>query len=135
MITEYEANEIMKQRFNVGTPLTVPSTLYAMLSTTAINADGTGATEPVLSGYTRVAIPSNGTYWSVPTTGEISNLIKIDFPQATDDWGDIIYFALVDAETSGNIRYYQDLTNMKTVQTDDIVSFPIGYLKVKMSQA
>ena len=135
MITEYEANEIMQQRFKLGTAPAVPTTLYAMLSTTTINSDGTGATEPVLSGYTRVAITSSDTSWSTPAAGEISNLTRIDFPQATDDWANITYFALTDSATGGNIRCYQDLTSMKTVQTDDIVSFPIGYLKVKVSQA
>jgi len=132
MITYKEANEIEQQRFKIGTAPTVPATLYLMLSSTAISVDGTGYTEPSLGSYSRVAITSNGTCWATPTNGIISNLTKIDFPQATADWGTMTYVALTDASTGGNIRYYQALTRPKVIQQDDIASFAIGALVVQV---
>lgn len=132
MITYREANEIEQQRFKIGTAPAAPSTLYLMLSSTAISANGTGATEPSVGSYARVAITSSGTYWSTPSNGVISNLTKIDFPQATADWGTMTHVALTDAASGGNIRYYQALTRPKTVQQDDIASFAIGALVVQV---
>lgn len=132
MITYREANEIEQQRFKIGAAPTVPSTLYLMLSSTPISANGTGATEPSVGSYARVAIPSSGTYWSTPSNGVISNLTKIDFPQATADWGIMTYVALTDASSGGNIRYYQALTRPKTIQQDDVASFAIGALIVQI---
>lgn len=132
MITYKEANEIEQQRFKIGTAPTAPTTLYLMLSSTAISADGTGATEPSGGSYARVAITSSGTYWTTPTNGVISNLTKIDFPQATADWGVMTYVALTDAATSGSIRYYQALTRPKTIQQDDVASFAIGALVIQV---
>ena len=132
MITYKEANEIEQQRFKIGTAPTVPTTLYLMLSSTAISEDGTGYTEPSSGAYSRVAITSSGTYWATPTNGVISNLTKIDFPQATADWGTMTYVALTDASTSGNIRYYQALTRPKIIQQDDIASFAIGALVIQV---
>jgi hypothetical protein len=133
MITYREANEIEQQRFKIGTAPAVPSTLYLMLSSTAISADGTGATEPSGGSYTRVAITSSSSYWSTPSNGRISNLTKLDFPQATSDWGTMTYVALTDASTGvGNIRYYQALTRPKIIQQDDVASFAIGALVVQI---
>lgn len=128
MITYKEANEIEQQRFRIGTAPTVPTTLYIILSTTSIAADGTGATEPATGSYARVAVTSSSTSWSTPTNGSIANLIKIEFPKATADWGTITYIALTDASSSGNIRYYQSLTRPKIVQQDDVVNFEVGAL-------
>lgn len=128
MITYKEANEIEQQRFRIGTAPTVPTTLYVLLSTTAIAADGTGTTEPSTGSYARVAVASSSANWSTPSNGGIANLIKIEFPKATADWGTITYIGLTDASTSGSVRYYQSLTRPKTVQQDDVVNFEVGAL-------
>ena len=133
MITYKESNEIEQQRFRIGTAPTVPTTLYVLLSTTAISADGTGATEPSAGSYARVPVASSSANWSTPTNGSISNLVKIEFPKATADWGIITYVALTDAPTGGNIRYYQNLTRPKTVQQDDVVNFEVGALTVTVT--
>lgn len=132
MITYREANEIEQQRFKIGSAPAVPSTLYMMLSTTSIAADGTGATEPTGGSYARVPITSSSTNWSSPSNGSISNLTRIEFPQATADWGTITHIALTDAASAGNIRYYQALTRPKIVQQDDVASFAIGALTIQI---
>lgn len=135
MITYTEANDIEKQRFSIGTPPTSPASFYILLSTTEILEDGTGATEPSGGGYARVQVPSNNTYWSSPSSGSISNLVSIDFPKATLDWGTISYVALADSATvgGGNIRYFQNLTNSKIIQQDDVVVFAIGAITITLS--
>lgn len=58
------------------------------LSTTAVNPNGTGATEPSpLTGYARVKSINNTTNWSEPTDGEIHNLTQIKFNTFIADAG------------------------------------------------
>lgn len=135
MITYQEANEIQRQRFKIGSLPTTPSTLYLMLSTTAISQDGTGATEPSGNGYARVAITSSSTSWASPSNGTISNVVALQFPKATGDWGTVTYVALSDAQTSGNIRYYQALSRPKIIQQDDVANFEVGTLSITVGNA
>lgn len=131
MITYQEANEIEQQRFKIGTSSSPPDSLYVLLSTTPILKSGLGYTEPS-GGYARVEIESNNLNWLSVSNGTIANLISIEFPKATSDWGTITYVALADSGTigGGNIRYFQNLINPKVVQQDDIVIFNAGELSV-----
>ena len=129
MKTDYQGNlNLNKDLRNID--YTPPTNLYLALSTTPISKDGTGIVEPSKSyGYSRVAIPIGSTSWSVPSQGISYNNIDIQFPEATNSWGTIVAVALFDAETGGNMRYYEALPSAKVVQQNATFMFKTGALK------
>ena len=69
--------------------------LYIGLSTTAINNDSTGITEPdPLDAYARVEVTNDATEWPNATAaGRLSNRTnELSFPTATDSWGTVTHF-------------------------------------------
>ena len=121
--------------YNFGkTTYTVPSTLYMGLSTTTINADGTGATESTgVGAYARGAVTNNKTNFGNAGTGTLTTLTAITFAESSASWGTITYIAFWDALTAGNIWFYEVLAVPKTVQANTTVVFSVGALTVSMT--
>jgi hypothetical protein len=135
MISYYQANRILDRAFGAVT-YTVPTTMYLGLSTTTINADGTGITEP--SGgasYARVSIVNDKTQWSNASSGTLSNAAQFSFPQSSGSWGTITYVFLSDSGTiaGGNLLFYDALSPSRTVASLTTVLFAIGALTVLMN--
>jgi hypothetical protein len=136
MITNYAAGLILNEYFRyVNAGASVPVTMYLGLSTTTINATGTGATEPSGGGYARVSISTSTGNWSAPSAGIISNANAVTFPEATSSWGTITYVFLADASTSGNILYYEALSSSRTVDANTTVLFPASSIQILMNNS
>lgn len=129
MKTYYQSNiNLNKDLRNID--YTPPTTLYVALSTTPISRDGSGIVEPNTSyGYARVPVATGTTTWSAPSQGVVYNNVDIQFPEATNSWGTIIYVAIFDALTGGNMRYFEALPSSKIVQENATVMFKAGALK------
>lgn len=120
--------------YNFGlTTYTVPSTYYFGLSTTTINIDGTGATEPSGGAYARIALANNKTNWTVAASGLITNSTAITFAESTASWGTITYVFMSDALTGGNIWWYDALSPARAVASATTVLFAIGAVTVQMN--
>ncbi len=130
-IAYIQSNQIANKEFG-NTAYSVDATQYIGLSTTVIANDGTGATEPTGGAYARVGVANNKTTWGAAVNGALSNLIQIDFPESTASWGTITYLFIADALTGGNVKYFQALTNARTVESGTIVYFPAGYITVSI---
>jgi hypothetical protein len=112
---------------------TPPVTWHVGVSTTQINPDGTGATEPSGGGYARVAVSNNTASWeNIPADVGRRNLTVIEFPPATASWGTVTFVPIYDAPTGGVLRYYVQLTNSKVVGVDDVLRFEAGQLQIKI---
>ena len=113
------------------------STLYMGLSTTTIQNDGTGATEPSTSGtaYARVSIANNKTNWGTASSASLSNLVAFTFPESTASWGTITYVFLAASSVVGtaDIWYFEALTTPKTIQTATTVQFAISAVTASMT--
>jgi hypothetical protein len=87
---------------------TAPLTsLYAALHTAAPGAGGDQTTSEVAyTGYARVAVPRDGTGWTVADlVATLAN--AIDFPQATGGSVTATHFSLgTDASGAGNVLYF-----------------------------
>ena len=111
-------------------------TVYVSLFTTDPTDAGGGA-EVVDSGYARqqchTTVVSDG--WDVPhaTDGYSANAKQITFPAIVDGQLSVTHWALYDAPTGGNLLYHAPLTNPKTLDPSDVLSFPIGALKVTLA--
>jgi hypothetical protein len=119
---------------------TGPANLYVGLLTAASGEAG-GGTEVSSSGtaYARAAVASSLANWagtqgagttavSSGTTGTTSNNNIVSFISPTADWGLVIQAAVYDAPTGGNLLFYASLAFNKTINAQDLVSFPAGSL-------
>lgn len=132
MITHLQANKLLDYNFG-GTTYTVPSIYYIGLSTTAISADGTGATEPSVGAYARVAADNNKTTFSVASNSVLKNNIQIQFAESTGNWGTITHIAIYDAATGGNILYYDELPNSRTVEAQTTLLFVPNSIEIQIT--
>ncbi|MED3982400.1 hypothetical protein [Priestia megaterium] len=129
--TNYLESVILDEVFG-GVNYTPPATVYVGLSTTAINDDGTGVTEPTGGGYARVAVANNATNWpATGTDGTKSNGTTITFPQATADWGTVTHFFIADSNTGG-ILAYAAIGVSKTIGVGDTASFGVDSLTITL---
>lgn len=136
-------------KLSVGKAAWTNTNVYAALYTTA-PGDSTSGTEVSGTGYARVQV-SNGTnsvFGNTYTSGSSTGIKNdgtynatssglagsgsgiITFPQATASWGVVTAVALLDNSTGGNIIWYGTLTNSKTVDANDTVSFAAGDLQL-----
>lgn len=131
MIVQAQANKILNRYFG-NTSDTVSSNLYVGLSTTPINPDGTGATEPSGGGYARITVANNKTSFTVATNGILYNAIDLQFPESTASWGTIGYIFISD--TVGGTPIYADaLTAPRSVQAQSVLLFATNAIQIKMT--
>lgn len=147
-LSNYAENKILE--LSAGKTAWSKPEIWVALYTTA-PTDSTSGTEVSTSGtaYVRIkvsdatnsvfgtasagAISNNGSYNSSSnTTLTASGTGVITFPKATASWGTIVAVALVDASTAGNIIWYGTLTNSKTIDIDDTVSFAANDLQLSL---
>lgn len=94
---------------------TPPATWYFGVSTTPINNDGSGVTEPAAStGYTRITIPNNLNSWNDATNGIVTNKIRLEFPELQADAGTAVWYFLAPAAT-GNAAWMDRFTTSRTL--------------------
>ena len=90
-----------------GTAITIGATLYLRLLTVASKRDGTGGTETDYSGYARLALPRDTTFFSASSSGVITNSVAISFPTALDAGnGDLVAFDIVDTASGAFTKRY-----------------------------
>lgn len=131
MITSYAANRVMDYNFgSTSYSGTLPATYYFGLSTTTINFDGTGATEPVGNGYARVAFANNKSNWGNASSGVLTNSAAVTFAESSGSFGTITYVGLWDASTAGNIWWFDVLSPSRAVASLTTVIFAIGAVTV-----
>lgn len=130
-VSYFASNKVINYNFG-GVTYTVPSTYYFALSTTTINIDGTGATEPSGGAYARVPYVNSGG-WTTPSIGTSTNTGAITFTESTASWGTITYVFASDALTGGNIWWYDVLTPARTVASATTVLFSIGAVTIQFN--
>jgi len=130
-ITYYQANRILNRDFG-AVSFSTPTNLYFGLSTTPVNDDGTGETEPSGGAYARAAVANNKTTWGSAASASLDNLISVSFPESTASWGTITHVFIADAATSGNILYFDALTPSRAIASLTTVLFAASAITVSM---
>ena len=133
-ITEYANQRWLDKGFG-AVNYTPPATMYMALSTTTVTGSGTNLTEPASGSYARVAITNDKTEFSSASSGSLTNLNAITFPESSGSWGTITYVALTDASGVGlgNVWYYEALPVSKVVQDNTTVEFSASALSISMT--
>lgn len=131
--SDYLETALLNHLFR-ATAYTAPASLYISLHTAAPDESGTPSNEVSGGSYARVAVTSNTTNWTAPTTSGAGKLTDngavITFPTPSATWGTVSYFGIYDASTAGNLLFYGPLTISKTINSGDTVQFAIGALDI-----
>jgi hypothetical protein len=131
MITVFASNRVLDYNFgSTAYSGGLPATYYLGLSTTTINFDGTGATEPVGGGYARQPFTNNKTNFGVASNGVLTNSTAVTFAESSASWGTIINVGIWDALTAGNIWWFDVLSPSRAVASLTTVIFSVGAITV-----
>lgn len=106
-------------------PFVSPPDVHISLYTVAPGVGG-GGTEVVGGAYGRQIVT-----FTVPASGQCSNIADILFPVASATWGTIVAIALMDASSGGNMLYFGSLTTPRLILAADQIRFPLGQLVVQ----
>jgi len=131
MITNIQANRILDFNFGASS-YSATSPLYVGLSTTSVNNDGSGYTEPSGNAYARVSVTNNKTTWTTASGSALANAIQISFPESSASWGTITHIFIADALSGGVVLFFDALTSSRTVPANTTVYFAIGNITVSM---
>lgn len=121
-----------------GQPLPVPSAIYIALYTADPTDANTGVEvsdsayirqdaakgEPIASGWTAPTPSGDGTM--------VSNAKLIQFPPTADGNVTISHWAILDAQTGGNMLYHAPFTTAKTLEINDVLSIDIGGMQITL---
>ena len=134
-ICYYSANKVLDRLFGL-TAITPPASYFFGLSTSSIQIDGTGATEPSGSfAYARVELVNNTSNWGSAASGAKTNSAAVTFAESTGSWGTVTNVFLADALTSGNIWWFDTLTPSRAIPTTTTVLFAIGAITVQYTNS
>ena len=108
----------------------LPTEYWIGLCTTEPTVSGVvvGEPSPAGTGYSRVKI----TNLSAPTNGVITSTAAISFPESITNWGTLLYYAVFDAQTDGNLLFYGSLSVSRTVEPGTVVTIRSGELSIKL---
>lgn len=134
-VSEYGATAWAGLMFGIGA---LPDTFYIALCTDVPGSgwDGTvlATVEPQGSAtYFRspVLTPSG---WALSDNGYVVNAGVLEFPLPDVDWGQIGYFALVDAITAGNLWAFGEFSTPIAVPAGYDLSIPIAGITVGVAE-
>lgn len=106
---------------------TSPANVYLALYSTA-PTDSSSGTELTGNGYSRQL-----TTFTVNTGNGIANSsANVSFTASGNNWPTVLGWAIVNANTSGNILYYSTLTPSQTVLDGNTLTINTGNIRISM---
>jgi len=124
--SNYLENEILDHVLG-GADYSRPATVYVALYTAA-PTDAGGGTEVSGGDYARATVVNNDTNFPAADSGAKSNGTDITFATASDSWGTVVAFGILDAASEGHLLLWADLTASKTIDSGDTAKFAAGDL-------
>ncbi len=129
MNTTYFLDVVAGNVFRTKEVPPIPSKYFVGLSSSEPALDGSNVSEPPKSaGYARVEL----TTMSEPTSGAITNDQSIDFDESTADWGSMSHYVIFDSLEGGNLLMYGNLSAVRTVEKDTIMTIKPGSLNLSV---
>jgi hypothetical protein len=127
-------NNVLDAMLGVGATL-LDTVLEIGLSLTMPDDDGTNITEPSGGGYARVSVDNNNVNWGDAVYGTKTNATDIIFPEATENWGTLLYWVLYSMGTPSIIGTIDDGAGVPTplvVVTGNKIRFTPGSLRIML---
>jgi hypothetical protein len=121
--SDYLENKLLDHVLT-NTAYTSPTTVYVGLYTVA-PTDAGGGTEVTGNNYAREAVT-----FATASSGATSNDAEVEFGTPSATWGEVVAFGVFDADTAGNLLYWGELTNAKTINSGDVVKMLVAELQI-----
>lgn len=124
MISQFGAESILNHILG-GVVWTPPATLYFGLWLNELDYADNGSVlgEVTADSYARAFVTNDQTSFPDAADRTKRNGVEISFPVAAEDWGLVKYIAVLDAETDGNILFFDELALPKNVLAGDTFQF------------
>jgi hypothetical protein len=106
------------------------SACYVGFSTTVINADGSGITEPSGNAYARISVAA--AEWTTVGRRRSTNVAKAFSAAPTGSWGTLIYWFISTAASGGTIEWYDPLSLSIVPSIGTAPSIPAGQLFIQV---
>lgn len=136
MNTTYFLKLVSGAIFGKLTTPAIPATFYIGVSTTAPTIAGTGVTEPVGKGYSRIPLVNSSVGLNAPDANAAAkNKVVLTWAESTAPWGKITHYAVYDAATAGNLLMYDVLTEAKTIDSNTTLMIKAGELSFQVSNS
>jgi len=136
--SDYAENAIVEHMLR-GSAMPVPSTIYIALFTADPTDAGTGpeVTTAAWPAYARQDAAQGGlisTGWTPAANGVTSNAKVVTFPANNGASPvTVTHVGIYSALTGGNLLFKNALTQSKTLQPGDVLSFAIGALQITVA--
>ena len=124
--SNYLANKIISATVR-NTPYTTPASVWVALYTTDPTKDDKGS-EVREPSYNRQELSM-----TVPVSGRSENASQIDFAEATSNWGYVTHVGIKDQAFDGNLLYFTELDNPKTILSGDQFRIDIDKLSLQLT--
>lgn len=121
--SDYLENKILDHVLR-NTAYSSPAAVYVGLYTAA-PTDAGGGTEVSGNAYARTAAT-----FSTASSGATANDSDVTFSTPSAGWGEVVAFGVFDAASAGNLLYWADLDDSKTINSGDTVVFASGSLDI-----
>lgn len=122
-----------------GVPLSVPSGTFLALFTgdpTDANVSANEVSTTAWPAYTRLDFAAGGAIasgWTAPSDGVTSNAKATTFPANNGVSAvTVTHVGIYDSNTGGNLLYHAPLTQAKTLQVGDVLSFAVGSITITL---
>jgi len=110
-ISNYLENAVLNHILK-NTAYSQPTNIYVALSTTDAGEDGSTISEPSGNNYARALC----NVWDTASNRQIKNTNQVTFNTATGSWGNILYWALFDSLSGGNMLAYGSFNTGKNIE-------------------
>ena len=104
---------------------------YVGLFSVAPADDNSAGTELAGNGYARQAVTFGAPATDAGNVRKVANTNNIQFGPAGADWSQAVAFGVFDAQSNGNLLYWNTLATPKTIQQGDFGQFAPGSLVVE----
>ena len=124
--SNYLANKLISATVR-NQPYDTPEKVWVALYTTDPTKDDKGA-EVREPSYNRQELSM-----TVPVSGRSENASQIDFAEATSNWGYVTHVGIKDQAFDGNLLYFTELDNPKTILSGDQFRIDIDKLSLQLT--
>lgn len=129
-VSDYLANKWLDFALRNQT-FTQPTHIYAALTTATISDSSTGSTltEPSGNNYSRLSYD----VWDAAASRATQNTSAMTFATPSGSWSTIVATALLDADTAGNLYFYDNGVVDQAVGASDTVRFVAGAFDISLN--
>lgn len=127
-LSNYAENALLNHLLRGGVaPLTPPASVWMGLFLTDPGESGAGQ-EVSGNNYSRSQIS-----FGAPVDGVCLNDQVVTFPTPSLAWGDVTHTGLFDAQASGNLLFYGQLSQTKTIGAGTVLRYLVGAVSATLS--